>query len=71
MDLTPEFTAAYHHPEDAQVQPVAAAYGLLHGALRRGSTLRAGVAVTGPVLTNGTLTGVQTNSGTIAAAPSA
>jgi glycine/D-amino acid oxidase-like deaminating enzyme len=62
--LTRDFTAAYHYPEDAQVQPVAAAHALLRSAIQRGAVLHAGVTVTGAILTGGVLTGVHTTAGT-------
>lgn len=62
--LTRDFTAAYHYPEDAQVQPVAATHALLRSAIQRGAVLHAGVTVTGPSLTGGALTGVHTTAGT-------
>jgi D-hydroxyproline dehydrogenase subunit beta len=64
--LTRDFTAAYHYPDDAQVQPVAATFALLRGALQHGARVHTGVTVTGPVLEYGALRGVHTTSGTFA-----
>lgn len=65
--LTRDFTAAYHYPDDAQVQPVAAAFALLRAALRLGVRLHPGVTVTGPVVQSSALRGVTTTAGAFAA----
>lgn len=65
--LTRDFTAAFYYPDDAQVQPVAAAFALLRGALHHGATVHPGVTVTGAVVESGALRGVTTTAGTFAA----
>ncbi|HKV19779.1 MAG TPA: FAD-dependent oxidoreductase [Mycobacterium sp.] len=65
--LTRDFTAAYHYPDDAQVQPVAATFALLRGALHHGARVHPGVTVTGPVLDSGALRGVATTAGAFTA----
>ncbi|MET8472127.1 FAD-binding oxidoreductase [Streptomyces sp. NPDC006422] len=65
--LTREHTAAYHYPEDAQVQPSGAAAALLADAQRAGATLRAGCEVHGAVTRSGRLTAVRTTEGLIEA----
>jgi len=65
--LTRDFTAAYHYPDDAQVQPVAATFALLRGALYHGARVHTGVTVTGAVLESGALRGVTTTTGSFAA----
>jgi D-hydroxyproline dehydrogenase subunit beta len=61
--LTRDFTAAYHYPDDAQVQPVAATFALLRGARHHGARVHPGVTVTGPVRDRGVLRGVDTTAG--------
>ncbi len=65
--LTSDLTAAYHYPDDAQVQPVGAAHALLRHARYFGAKVHAGVAVTGPVLKSGVLVGAHTTSGALQA----
>ncbi|WP_216214982.1 NAD(P)/FAD-dependent oxidoreductase [Amycolatopsis aidingensis] len=65
--LTPGVTAAFHYPQDAQVQPVAAATGLLSAALEAGATLRTGCRVLGGHTEGGRLTGVRTTEGVLGA----
>jgi D-hydroxyproline dehydrogenase subunit beta len=65
--LTRDFTAAYHYPDDAQVQPVAATFALLRAALHHGARVHPGVSVTGPVMASGVLRGVSTTAGAFAA----
>ena len=65
--LTRDFTVAYHYPDDAQVQPVAAALALLRGAMHHGARIHPGVTVTGPVVKAGELRGVTTSGGQFAA----
>ncbi|MGP3770196.1 NAD(P)/FAD-dependent oxidoreductase [Streptomyces sp. SDT5-1] len=65
--LTREHTAAYHYPEDAQVQPSGAAAALLADAQRAGATLRTGCEVHGAVTRSGRLTAVRTTDGLIEA----
>ncbi|AXB42321.1 NAD(P)/FAD-dependent oxidoreductase [Amycolatopsis albispora] len=62
--LTREVTAAIHYPEDAQVQPVAAATALLAAS---GATLRTGCNVTGPLTDSGCLNGIRTTAGDLPA----
>ncbi|WP_410617409.1 NAD(P)/FAD-dependent oxidoreductase [Amycolatopsis sp. lyj-109] len=57
--LTRELTAAVRYPEDAQVQPAAAALALLGSALRHGARLRTGAEVTGARTWGGRITGVH------------
>jgi D-hydroxyproline dehydrogenase subunit beta len=48
-DLTADFTAVMHYPQDAQVQPAVATEALLASARRRGAVVRQGVEVLGPL----------------------
>ncbi|WP_274917730.1 NAD(P)/FAD-dependent oxidoreductase [Streptomyces sp. WZ-12] len=68
---TREHTAALHYPDDAQVQPAAAAAALLADALDAGARLRTGCEVLGAVTrgdaSTGVLTGVRTSTGPIEA----
>ncbi|SDZ27044.1 Glycine/D-amino acid oxidase [Amycolatopsis xylanica] len=57
--LTRDVTAAFHYPQDAQVQPAGAALALLGSALRHGARLRADTEVLGSVVANGRITGVR------------
>ncbi|EME63376.1 NAD(P)/FAD-dependent oxidoreductase [Amycolatopsis decaplanina] len=57
--LTREVTAAFHYPEDAQVQPAGAALALLGSALRHGARLRSDTEVVGATVHNGHITGVR------------
>ncbi|MFD2795506.1 NAD(P)/FAD-dependent oxidoreductase [Promicromonospora vindobonensis] len=67
-DLAPGVLGAVHYPQDAQVQPVAAAEALLASARRAGADVRTGVEVTGPLLgADGELAGVATSRGEIPA----
>ncbi|MFD6138569.1 NAD(P)/FAD-dependent oxidoreductase [Promicromonospora sp. NPDC060271] len=67
-DLAPGVVGAVHYPQDAQVQPVAAAEALLASARRAGAEVRTGVEVTGPLLgADGALAGVVTSQGEVAA----
>jgi len=63
-NVTKDFAAAVHYPEDAQVQPAGAATTLLAGALRAGATLRTGCEVLAAVTEGGRITGVRTSAGT-------
>lgn len=65
--VTPDHTAAVHYPEDAQVQPAAAATALLGDALRAGAQLRTGTEVLAAVTRGGRLTGVRTGDGLLEA----
>ncbi|OKK00541.1 NAD(P)/FAD-dependent oxidoreductase [Amycolatopsis sp. CB00013] len=57
--LTRDVTAAFHYPEDAQVQPAGAALALLGSALRHGAQLRFDTEVVGATVHNGRITGVR------------
>jgi D-hydroxyproline dehydrogenase subunit beta len=61
--LTREVAAAYHYPEDAQVQPVAAAVTLLSAATAAGATLRTDCEVTGAITRGGRIAGLRTSQG--------
>ncbi|MEU7156651.1 NAD(P)/FAD-dependent oxidoreductase [Streptomyces chrestomyceticus] len=64
--LAPGVRAAVHYPQDAQVQPVAAAAALLGAARRRGGTLRAGVRALGVERgKDGRVTALRTSAGTL------
>ncbi|WP_030252574.1 NAD(P)/FAD-dependent oxidoreductase [Streptomyces violens] len=65
--VTRDHTAALHYPEDAQVQPAAAAAALLGDALAHGTTLRTGCEVLGARTRGGRLTAVRTTEGDLAA----
>lgn len=65
--VTREQTAALHYPDDAQVQPAAAAAALLGDALAAGAALRTGREVLGAVTRAGRLTGVRTSAGLLEA----
>jgi glycine/D-amino acid oxidase-like deaminating enzyme len=65
--VTREATAAVHYPEDAQVQPVAAATALLSAALAAGAVLRPSCEVTGAVTRGDRITGVRTSTGELTA----
>lgn len=67
-DLAPGVLGGVHYPQDAQVQPVAAAEALLASARRAGADVRTGVEVTGPLLgADGELAGVVTSRGEVPA----
>lgn len=67
-DLAPGVLGGVHYPQDAQVQPVAAAEALLASARRAGTVVRTEAEVTGPLLgADGRLTGVATTNGDVAA----
>lgn len=57
--LTRDVTAAFHYPQDAQVQPAGAALALLGSALRHGARLRVDTEVLGAVVVDGRITGVR------------
>lgn len=68
-DLAPGVVGAVHYPQDAQVQPVAAAEALLASARRAGAVVRTEVEVTGPLRgSDGGLAGVTTTRGDVPAA---
>ncbi len=65
-ELNPGITAAVHYPQDAQVQPVAAAEAFLAVARRRGAKVRTGTTVTGALRgSDGALVGVRTDRGDV------
>lgn len=67
-DLAPGVVGGVHYPQDAQVQPVAAAEALLASARRAGAVVRPGVEVTGALRgADGRLTGVATTRGDLPA----
>ncbi|WP_242504473.1 NAD(P)/FAD-dependent oxidoreductase [Promicromonospora panici] len=67
-DLAAGVVGAVYYPQDAQVQPVAAAEALLASARRAGAVVRTGAEVTGPLLgADGRLTGVVTTQGEVPA----
>ncbi|MCK9794293.1 FAD-dependent oxidoreductase [Isoptericola sp. 4D.3] len=66
--LNPGLTAAVWYPEDAQVQPVAAAEALLASARHAGATVRTGVEVVGALRDGDRLVGVRTSGGDVPAA---
>ncbi|MEW2456040.1 NAD(P)/FAD-dependent oxidoreductase [Streptomyces albus] len=65
--VTPDHTAAFHYPEDAQVQPAGAAAALLADALAAGATLRTGWEVLSGIVRRGRLAGVRTVRGDVTA----
>ncbi|MDI3387639.1 FAD-dependent oxidoreductase [Streptomyces sp. B-S-A8] len=65
--VTRDHTAALHYPDDAQVQPAAAAAALLGDALAAGARLRTACEVQGAVTRGGRITAVRTSAGLIEA----
>ncbi|WP_037868717.1 NAD(P)/FAD-dependent oxidoreductase [Streptomyces sp. NRRL S-813] len=65
--VTRDHAAAVHYPEDAQVQPAAAAAALLTDALAAGATLRTGCEVLGAVTRGERITAVRTSTGLLEA----
>ncbi|MFD7666540.1 NAD(P)/FAD-dependent oxidoreductase [Streptomyces sp. NPDC059788] len=64
--LTPDVRAAVHYPQDAQIQPVAAATALLAAVRRRGGTLRADVRALGVERgADGRVTALRTSEGAL------
>lgn len=63
--LTHDLAAAFHYPEDAQVQPVAAAHALLASAKMFGASVIAGTEVIAGIHRSGTLTGIRTTGGAV------
>ncbi|MFH9423805.1 NAD(P)/FAD-dependent oxidoreductase [Streptomyces sp. NPDC017529] len=62
--LAPGVRAAVHYPQDAQIQPVAAATALLAAVRRRGGTLRSGVRALGVERgAGGRVTALRTSAG--------
>ncbi len=66
--IAPGLPGGVHYPQDAQVQPVLAAAGLLRAAVRRGARVRTGEAVDAITGTDGRITGVRTADGAVLAA---
>lgn len=65
--LTPSLAGGVLYPEDAQVQPMLAAAGLLRSARAKGAEVRTGVEVTGFLRAGDRVTGVRTSAGDLAA----
>ncbi|GAA1898983.1 NAD(P)/FAD-dependent oxidoreductase [Streptantibioticus ferralitis] len=65
--VTRDNTAAVYYPQDAQVQPAAAAVALLTDALASGARLRRECEVLGAAVRGGRLTAVRTRAGLIEA----
>ncbi|MFB6961822.1 NAD(P)/FAD-dependent oxidoreductase [Streptomyces sp. NPDC056309] len=65
--VTRRHTAALYYPEDAQVQPAAAAAALLGDALAAGATLRTGCEVLGAVTRGDRITAVRTSTNVLEA----
>ncbi|MGW3216373.1 NAD(P)/FAD-dependent oxidoreductase [Streptomyces parvus] len=63
--IAPGLPGGVHYPQDAQVQPVLAAAGLLRAAVRRGARVRTGEAVAAVTGTGGRITGVRTADGSV------
>ncbi|MFF2224110.1 NAD(P)/FAD-dependent oxidoreductase [Streptomyces globisporus] len=63
--IAPGLPGGVHYPQDAQVQPVLAAAGLLRAAVRRGARVRTGEAVAAVTGTDGRVTGVRTADGAV------
>ncbi|MFD8409707.1 NAD(P)/FAD-dependent oxidoreductase [Streptomyces anulatus] len=63
--VAPGLPGGVHYPQDAQVQPVLAAAGLLRAAVRRGARTHTGEAVAAVTGTDGRITGVRTADGTV------
>ncbi|WP_406231184.1 NAD(P)/FAD-dependent oxidoreductase [Nocardia sp. NBC_01009] len=61
--LTRDVTAGVYYPDDAQVQPVGAAGALIGSAVAAGAQVETRCAVTGPIVRDGRLIGVQTTKG--------
>ncbi|WP_162603907.1 FAD-dependent oxidoreductase [Streptomyces sp. CS014] len=63
--IAPGLPGGVRYPQDAQVQPVLAAAGLLRAAVRRGARVRTGEAVAAVTGTGGRVTGVRTADGSV------
>ncbi|WP_432246973.1 NAD(P)/FAD-dependent oxidoreductase [Streptomyces sanyensis] len=63
--LAPGLPGGVHYPQDAQVQPVLAAAGLLGAARRRGARVRTGEAVLPVAGRGGRIGGVRTADGAV------
>ncbi|WP_181009428.1 FAD-binding oxidoreductase [Streptomyces sp. SM11] len=61
----PGLPGGVHYPQDAQVQPVLAAAGLLRAAVRRGARTHTGEAAAAVTGADGRITGVRTAEGTV------
>ncbi|MEU6042370.1 NAD(P)/FAD-dependent oxidoreductase [Streptomyces griseus] len=66
--IAPGLPGGVHYPQDAQVQPVLAAAGLLRAAVCRGARTHTGEAVAAVTGTGGRITGVRTADGSVLAA---
>lgn len=65
--LTHDVHAAWHYPQDAQVQPAAAATALLADAVAAGAEVRTHVEVLGGYVLGDRLRGVRTSDGNVSA----
>ncbi|MFE6980957.1 NAD(P)/FAD-dependent oxidoreductase [Streptomyces griseus] len=63
--IAPGLPGGVHYPQDAQVQPVLAAAGLLRAAVRRGARKHTGEAAAAVTAADGRITGVRTADGTV------
>ncbi|MGW5985242.1 NAD(P)/FAD-dependent oxidoreductase [Streptomyces anulatus] len=63
--VAPGLPGGVHYPQDAQVQPVLAAAGLLRAAVRHGARAHTGEAVAAVTGTDGRIAGVRTADGTV------
>ncbi|WP_181011101.1 FAD-binding oxidoreductase [Streptomyces sp. SM13] len=63
--IAPGLPGGVHYPQDAQVQPVLAAVGLLRAAVRRGARTHTGEAAAAVTAADGRITGVRTADGTV------
>lgn len=63
--LAPDLWGAAYCSSDAQVNPILVAQGFAYGAARLGADIRQGVAVSGLIMANGRVVGVDTPSGPI------
>ncbi|MEV5577931.1 FAD-dependent oxidoreductase [Streptomyces parvus] len=63
--IAPGLPGGVRYPQDAQVQPVLAAAGLLRAAVRRGARVRTGEAVAAVTGTDGRINGVRTADGSV------
>ncbi|WP_330230381.1 FAD-binding oxidoreductase [Nocardia sp. NBC_00508] len=61
--LTRDVAAAVYYPDDAQVQPVGAAAALIGSAVAAGAVVETCCAITGSIVRDGRLIGVQTTKG--------
>lgn len=61
----PDLSGGIHYPQDAQVQPVLAAAGLMRAAVRRGARALIGEATAAVTGADGRITGVRTTDGTV------